>query len=93
MDFEWDERKREINRNKHGIAFEKVVEAFTDPFNLISLDSAHSTDNEKRQILIGRSECGIVVVVFTIRNSAIRLISARRANRRERKNYEAHKDR
>lgn len=73
---------------KHGIRFEVAATAFDDPFALIMSDLAHS-DAEVREILIGMSDAGVLTVVFTIRSGGVtRIISARRASRKERKQYE-----
>ncbi len=90
MEFEWDERKRGINKLKYGVLFDEAVEAFDDPAAVLLPDVRHSTAHEKREILIGRVICGILVVVYTIRQpgNKVRIISARRANSKERRFYE-----
>jgi uncharacterized DUF497 family protein len=90
MRFDWDERKATSNLRKHRISFEAGITAFDDPFALIAADRAHSTTSEERQWLIGESDVGVVVVVFTIRHpgNVYRLISVRPASRRERVRYE-----
>jgi uncharacterized DUF497 family protein len=89
MIFEWDAPKAESNARKHGVTFEMALTAFDDPFALITLDEKHSS-REKRKRLLGESDSGVLMVVFTVRNpgSRYRIISARKANRRERKGYE-----
>jgi len=93
MRFEWDEAKAAINLHKHRIAFEVAITAFDDPDALIALDLAHSTATEERRWLIGESDSGVLVVVFTTRRrgQVYRIISARRANRKERRRYEQSK--
>jgi uncharacterized DUF497 family protein len=93
MRFGWDERKATANREKHGITFEQAITAFDDPFALIAPDPAHSRPTEDRRWLIGASDVGVLVVVFTIREPGAvhRIISARRASRRERRRYEQSK--
>ena len=90
MEFEWDERKYEINKLKHGVSFDEAVEAFDDPAAVLLPDVRHSTRHEKREILIGRVIHGVLVVIYTIRQSGnkVRIISARRANSKERRFYE-----
>lgn len=89
--FEWDLVKAELNQHKHGISFEEALKAFDDPWALIAPDLQHS-ESESRFWLIGEGNSGtLMVVVFTRRGDATRLISARRANRRERRLYEASK--
>ena len=91
-EFEWDGRKAERNALKHGVTFEMAAFAFDDPFALILDDEKHSA-HEPRQWLIGDSGKKVLVVVFTIRptDGNIRIVSARRANRRERRTYEESK--
>jgi uncharacterized DUF497 family protein len=88
--FEWDARKARANLAKHGVSFELAITAFDDPFGLVATDDSHSTSEEEREWLVGKSDEGVLVVVFTRRNQGriCRLISARRANRRERRRYE-----
>lgn len=92
MKFEWDDKKAEQNSLKHGISFEMASFAFDDPYALIMDDERHSS-NEHRQWLIGDSGEKILVIVFTIRLSRgnVRIVSARRSNRRERRMYEESK--
>lgn len=84
---EWDERKNEINRYKHGIDFEDAGLVFADEARIEMFDALHS-DEEDRYITIGRVE-DVLFVVFTERpeHHSIRMISARRANARERRLY------
>ena len=92
MEFEWDPLKAEANKKKHDLSFEIAVTAFDDPYALISIDEKHSA-KEIRKWLIGESDTGVLVVIFTQRNSGktYRIISARGANQRERKHYEIYK--
>jgi uncharacterized protein len=88
--FEWDLRKARSNLSKHGVSFEVARTVFDDPLGLVAIDDTHSTPAEQREWLIGESDEGVLVVVFTQRDQGgiCRLISARRANRRERRRYE-----
>jgi hypothetical protein len=88
--FEWDARKARSNLAKHRVSFELAMTAFDDPFGLVAVDDTHSTSEEEREWRIGESDEGVLVVVFTHRDQGrtCRLISARRANRRERRRYE-----
>jgi len=89
MEFEWDSSKNKRNVLKHGIAFEETVPLFEDLKILRLPDLKHSTTTERREILIGPSAKGILLVIFTIRNlTTIRIISARKAHRKERLFYE-----
>jgi uncharacterized DUF497 family protein len=88
--FEWDPKKAASNRKKHRVSFEDAITAFDDPYALIAPDESHSTAVEKREWLVGEAEPGVLVIIFTMRSSRqrVRIISARRANRKERKLYE-----
>ena len=88
LTFEWDPKKAVDNLRRHGVAFEEAMTAFQDPLARIHADPDHSV-SERREILVGHSAAGrLLVVPFTERGSRIRLISARRASRRERLDYE-----
>jgi uncharacterized DUF497 family protein len=88
MHFEWDPEKAGFNLARHGVSFEEAMGAFRDPLSITILDPDHSED-EDRFVLTGRSSKGrLLVVVHTDRGSAIRIISARRATRREQRTYE-----
>jgi len=93
MRFDWNAAKATTNRRKHGVSFEEAITAFDDPSALLAPDPTHSTPHEQRTWLIGEGDPGVLVVVFTIREEGevVRLISARRANSRERKRYEESK--
>lgn len=93
MRFDWDDRKAAANREKHGVTFEHGITAFDDPFALIAPDPVHSSATEERRWLIGTSDVGVLIVVFTIRepDGVYRIISARRASRKEKKRYEQSK--
>ena len=88
LSFEWDAPKAQTNRTKHGVDFEEATTVFGDPLSVTIPDLAHS-QTEPRFIILGRSHRQrLLVVVPTERRDNIRLISARRASRRERKDYE-----
>jgi len=88
MDFEWDERKARANRKKHGVSFPEASEVFADEYSSCVHDPNHSR-HEHRYLLFGESYRGSgLVVSFTERTNAIRIISARRMTHRERKAYE-----
>ena len=93
MKFEWDEEKVHRNARKHGISFDQAITTFDDPSAMIAPDDKHSSAEEVREWLIGESDDGVLVVVFTRRwgGQIFRIISARRASRRERKRYEEFK--
>lgn len=86
-DFEWDEEKARANLEKHGVSFEEAMTVFLDELGLPLQDVAEPS----RLTLIGESRVGrIVLVVFTelAPSGTLRIISARRATKRERRAYE-----
>lgn len=86
--FEWDPNKARTNIEIHGISFDEASTAFKDTLSLTIHDPLHS-DEEDRFILIGNShENRLLVVVHTERGNRIRIISARKATKKERKQYE-----
>lgn len=88
MKFEWDPKKADANAAKHAVSFEEAVTVFRDPLYLIFADPDHSV-NESRFLAIGSSGEGrLLVVSFTERAGATRLISARKATKKERRIYE-----
>ena len=88
LTFEWDLRKARSNLAKHGVGFEEASTTFDDPLSLTISDPEYSLA-EKRYITMGRAFNGkLLVVVHTDRGDNIRIISARRASRRERNFYE-----
>lgn len=88
MEFEWDQRKAERNRRKHGIGFDEAVSVFADPRELMIDDPDHSI-TEERFVSVGQSALGrLLVVGYTERGSKIRIIFARRATWPERFDYE-----
>ena len=89
MDFEWDDAKAEINQAKHGVPFSYATRIFLDPHRLEFSDLRDDYDGEPRFIAIGQVESRVLVVAYTWRGDACRIISARKATRRERKSYEA----
>ncbi len=86
--FEWDASKAASNLKKHDVTFEEACTVFADPLAVLKPDPDHSSD-EMRYILLGMSVTGrLFVVSFAERAPRTRLISARPATRRERKQYE-----
>ena len=87
MSFEWDDDKARSNARKHGIEFGDAVAVFEDSTAVTIPDE--DSEDEERWVTVGTDVFGrIVVVVYTWRGTNIRLISARKANRRERADYE-----
>jgi uncharacterized protein len=91
--FEWDPRKARANADKHGVTFDDAVTVFLDPMALDGPDQQHS-NVESRFLRLGEALDGrLLIVAYTLRRSGdaetIRIISARRASRRERAAYRA----
>ena len=88
MEFEWDDTKADANERKHGVSFADALTVFADPLSLTGYDPRHS-DDEDRFLTMGTSAAGqLLVVSHTDRGDKVRIISAREASRRERKDYE-----
>ena len=86
--FEWDAAKADNNRRKHGVTFDEASTVFGDPLAILSPDPDHSV-KEQRYLVLGMSNRrSLLVVAFAERPPRTRLISARRANRKERRRYE-----
>lgn len=92
LTFDWDPRKDAANRKKHKVSFEEAKTAFTDEFGRLIADPDHS-DEEDRFILLGTSiHSHLLVVCHCVRDGeTIRIISARKADKRERKTYEGYR--
>jgi uncharacterized DUF497 family protein len=91
--FEWDDAKSRENKRKHKISFEEAETVFLDDLGVLIEDE---DDNEDRFVLVGMSAAVRVLVVshtFRARDQVIRIISARRANRSERHDYERRRKR
>lgn len=88
LQFEWDGNKNEINRKKHKIDFETAAWVFYDENHIELYDETHSA-NEERFIAIGMvgGIATVVFVVYTPRKNVIRIISARKATKKERDDY------
>jgi uncharacterized DUF497 family protein len=88
LEFEWDPRKANTNIVKHAVSFEEAASVFADPLGRIMHDPRHSAE-EERFVLLGVSRAErLVAVMYAERGEVIRIISARRATRRERIEYE-----
>jgi len=86
--FKWDENKAKVNLQKHGVSFEEAATVFGDPLSLTIGDPIHSTEEERFVILGYSYRNRMLVITHTERGDTIRIISARRATRQERKTYE-----
>jgi len=87
MEIEWDSDKADSNFKKHEVSFEEAATALLDPMALAQEDAA--AEGEPRWVLIGMSaQMQLLTVIYTLRRQdRIRLISARRATRKEAKHY------
>lgn len=88
MDFEWDEAKSDACFAERGFDFGYAIRVFLDPNRLIEVDDRFDY-GEQRYRVLGQIEWRVFVVVYTPRGTAFRLISARKANRREVRRYGA----
>jgi len=86
MDFEWDERKRLSNLDKHGLDFIDVIDVFEAPYVIVP--SKQKSRGEKRLLATGKFHNRHVTIVFTERNGKIRIISFRRARHEEKQTYQ-----
>jgi len=86
MEFEWDENKNQANIRKHGVSFMDAINIFLDPYRIEREDDRMDYDEVRFQV-IGMASGRLLLVLYTHRNGNIRFISARRANRHERRGY------
>jgi uncharacterized DUF497 family protein len=85
---EWDPVKARTNLTKHQVSFEEASTVFDDPLFITFLDVEHS-DNEERYIILGLSQRSrLLLIAHTDREGAIRIISAGKATKNERRFYE-----
>jgi len=88
LDFAWNSEKAARNLAKHGVSFQEAETVFGDPLGRIVTDPRHS-EEEERYVLLGLSHRQrLLAVMFTERAEQVRIISARQATRRERRDYE-----
>lgn len=92
-DFEWDTTKAKQNIRKHKVSFQRAGTIFSDPCTISIFDDEHSQE-EDRWITIGKDHSGILLVVshgfreIDVSSCGIRILSARKATKRETKQYE-----
>lgn len=89
MNFEWDADKAQTNLEKHGVSFELATLVFTD-IDRVTVKDTRQDYGEERLVTLGQVEGRVLVVVTTERDTpqTIRIISARKANKRERRHYD-----
>lgn len=91
--FEWDPAKARLNARKHRVTFERGATVFLDPNALSLFDDQHS-EEEERWITLGLDETGVLLVLShtyheeTENSARVRLISARKATKNEKKQYQ-----
>src|SRR5258708_6040778 len=86
--FRWYDKKAETNRPGHGVSFEEAESVFDDLLARIDPDPDHS-DEENRELIFGHSGKGrLLLISFVERGDSVRIISAREADKEERKRYE-----
>jgi len=90
MEFEWDENKNQSNFEKHKINFTKASKVFEDDDKIIY--ESNQPSEEKRFVVLGEIMNLLYSVIYTLRKSVIRIISARRANENEREIYYSRKE-
>ena len=88
--FDWDEQKNRLNRGKHKVWFEEAQTVFANPRARVFYDEAHSAHEERFVILGFSSAARLLIVVHGYREASaiVRIISARKATRKEAKTYE-----
>jgi uncharacterized DUF497 family protein len=85
MKFEWDENKRRTNLERHGLDFEDAYRVFTEEAYVV--EDTRENYGEPRYILTGLLYSRVVIVAFTTHNDVIRIISMRKATKREQNHY------
>ncbi|MGG7047974.1 MULTISPECIES: BrnT family toxin [unclassified Campylobacter] len=88
MIYEWDEVKALLNIAKHGVSFDEAKTAFCDEYGIVVFDEEHSNDEERFYLLAMSEKDRILVVIHCYRHEdTIRIISARKATTKEKKQY------
>jgi len=90
MQFEWDAKKSETNRIQRGFSFDEVAAVFLDDDRIMFRDERQDY-SEERWTTFGQIEGRLFAVSYTLRGDAIRIISARKANKRERRRYDGNR--
>ena len=88
MDFDWDPAKDTSNERKHGLRFSTVIAVFLDA-RAVEFDVSRPEDNEVRRKAVGLIDGRLFTVVYSRRNGVIRIISGRRSNVQEARQYGA----
>ncbi|MCZ7485781.1 BrnT family toxin [Rhizobium rhizogenes] len=85
--FEWDAHKASANLAKHGVSFESARSVFDDPF-AVDIEDRSANYGEIRRRIVGLGNGLLLTIIYTERSETIRIISARKATRVERKEYD-----
>lgn len=88
MHFQWNTEKAEKNIRKHGISFQEALTVFQDPLSLTYPDLDNSADENRYLIIVLSSSGNVLIISHMFRNDSIRIISARKATKKERNFYE-----
>ena len=86
--FEWNRKKDDANRRKHGVGFAEASTVFDDPLSITIPDPDHSAGEERFVIMGISARQSLLIVVHTVRGERIRIISARPATKHEKRKYE-----
>lgn len=86
LSFEWDDEKAASNLKKHGVPFDEAVAIFLDPSRLDRYDGREAY-GEDRFLTVGLTDTDVLVIAYTARGDAIRIISARKATSHEQCDY------
>ena len=86
-DYEWDEQKAALNLIRHEVSFPEAILALEDLHAIVTADDAHA----EREVTLGLTPKGVLVVVSTERGDRTRIISARRASNHEERGYQANR--
>ena len=83
MEYAWDEHKRQKVKDEHKVDFDKLTDVFDDVFSLDYVDEEHSTGDEERIVIVGKTvEYGLILLVYAVQNeNRIHFITARRAEK------------
>lgn len=87
MEFDWDDHKAASNLAKHGVSFDYAARVFLD-IGRVDLDASRSADDEQRRKVVGMINQRVFTLVYTTRQGTIRIISARRCNAKEQRQYD-----
>lgn len=88
INFIWDKNKAKLNLVKHNLSFEEAATVFADPLAFVFDDVEH-TRTKQRALIIGHTgKNKVIIVSFTERDQHIRIISARKATKKEKQDYE-----